>query len=210
MSTPLIYRLVLVFLGLLGVSLQVLKDGPGMLLYYTILSNLLVTIFTFYLVVREARKGKKAGSRGVERAKGGVTMAILITFTIYHFMLAPLVTAEQYWNVRNFLVHYIVPLGFMLDTLFWDSRKRYRWFDPLAWTLIPLAYSVFGILNGLIFRLGVPHSPDSPFPYFFINVTKYGWAQVAQNSAGIFVSYVLGGYALLLIKRYVGPRLPRP
>lgn len=180
-----------------------------MLLYYTILSNLLVTVFVFYLVYKEAKEGKLTGRQGLEQVKGGVTMAILITFTIYHFLLSPLVTAEQYWNVRNFLVHYIVPLGFLLDTLFWDSRKKYRWFDPLVWTAVPLAYSVFGVLNGLVLGLDVPHSSDSPFPYFFINVTKYGWAQVAQNSAGIFVSYVVGGYALLLVKRYVGPRLPR-
>ncbi|MFW0181511.1 Pr6Pr family membrane protein [Rothia sp. P5766] len=210
MSTTLIYRLALGFLGLLGLALQILRDGPGMLLYYTILSNLLVTVFVFYLVYKEAKEGKLAGRQGIERAKGGVTMAILITFTIYHFMLSPLVTAEQYWNVRNFLVHYIVPLGFLADTLFWDSRKKYRWFDPLVWTLVPLAYSVFGVLNGLVLGLSVPHSPDSPFPYFFINVTKYGWVQVAQNSAGIFVSYVVGGYALLLVKRYVGPRVSRP
>lgn len=178
-----------------------------MFLYYTILSNLLVTVFVFYLVYQEMRVGKLVGRQRLERAKGGVTMAILITFTIYHFMLSPLVTAEQYWNVRNFLVHYIVPLGFLVDTLFLDSRKKYRWFDPLVWTLVPLAYSAFGVLNGLVLGLSVPDSPDSPFPYFFINVTKYGWAQVAQNSAGIFVSYVLGGYALLLIKRYVGPRI---
>lgn len=209
MPTTLIYRIVLGLLGLLGVLLQVSKDGLGMLLYYTVLSNLLVTVFVVYLVLKEVREGNLVGRRKLERAKGGVTMAILITFTIYHFMLAPLVTAEQYWNVRNFLVHYIVPLGFLLDTLFLDSRKSYRWFDPLLWTLVPLMYSAWAIFNGLVTRFEVPHSPDSPFAYFFINVSKYGWTQVAQNSAGIFVSYVLGGYVLLLIKRYVGRRLPR-
>ena len=46
----LIYRIILFILAFLGVYLEITKYGVGMLMYYTVLSNLLVLLFTGYLV----------------------------------------------------------------------------------------------------------------------------------------------------------------
>ena len=54
-------------------------------------------------------------SPGILRLKGGVTMSIMITCVIYHFMLAPLTT--DFYRLENFLCHYIVPLWFLADTI---------------------------------------------------------------------------------------------
>ena len=98
MSKTLIYRLVLTALAYLGLTLQVLKDGPGTLLYYTVLSNLLVASFLTYLVSRQLRDGS---SRQLLGLKGGVTMSIMITFAVYHLMLAPRAAPEDYWNLPD-------------------------------------------------------------------------------------------------------------
>ena len=89
-----------------------------------------------------------------------------------HFMLAPLATPEKFYRLENFLCHYIVPLMFFFDTLVIDKPKQYRKSDPLAWTLLPLLYMVFALLNGLVLKWPVPGAKDSPFPYFFINVNR--------------------------------------
>ena len=68
------------------------RGGLGMLLYYTVLSNLLVVIFTGYLLIKMRSGGDSWKSSGILRLKGGVTMSIMITCVIYHFMLAPLTT----------------------------------------------------------------------------------------------------------------------
>lgn len=200
----LIYRILIALAGIVGVAMQIWQDGFGMLTYYTVLSNILVTFFVLYLIARQICQGWVPESRRLMRTKGGVTMAILITFAIYHFLLSPLVEPQEYWNIRNFLVHYIVPLSFFVDTLFLDRRRQYRLFDPLLWALIPLSYSVLAIFNGLVAKIEVPGSPDSPFPYFFVNVTKYGLSGVLQNSAGIFVTYVVIGYLFFVVKRFIG------
>ena len=49
-SFILIYRIILFILAFLGVYLEITKYGVGMLMYYTVLSNLLVLLFTGYLV----------------------------------------------------------------------------------------------------------------------------------------------------------------
>lgn len=205
MSHRQVYRSLLAALGILGVSLQIAQDGWSMLLYYTVLSNILVFSFLIYLVKAEQDKADLTAT-GLVRIKGGVTMAITITFVIYHFLLAPLAKAEDFWNIRNFLVHYIVPIGMIMDTLVWDKKRSYRLIDPILWSVTPLAYCLLALFNGLVTKLPVPGAVDSPFPYFFINVSKYGWLTVLQNSLGIFIGYVLVGYLLVISKYFLGKK----
>ena len=96
-----------------GVYLEITKRGGlGMLLYYTVLSNLLVVIFTGYLLLKMRREGDHWQSSSLLRLKGGVTMSIMIPCVIYHFMLAPLTT--DFYRLENFLCHISCPSGFWL------------------------------------------------------------------------------------------------
>ena len=63
-----------------GVYLEITKrGGSGMLLYYTVLSNLPVVLFTGYLLLKMRSGGDGWQSPGILRLKGGVTMSIMIT-----------------------------------------------------------------------------------------------------------------------------------
>ena len=90
---------------------------------------------------------------------------------------------------------------FFFDTLVIDKPKQYRKSDPLAWTLLPLLYMVFALINGLVLKWPVPGAKDSPFPYFFINVNRFGWLYVAKMATIIFVAYLLAGCGLFALKR---------
>ena len=194
------YSRVLLFLAAFtGVYLEITKHGGfGMLLYYTVLSNLLVTIFTGYLLRVMSRSDENWQSPTLLRLKGGVTMSIMITCVIYHFMLAPIAT--DFYRVENFLCHYIVPLWFLADTLFFDKQGQYKIWDPVLWTILPLVYMIFALFNGLVLKLPVPNSKVSPFPYFFLDVAK-GWDVVIKWCLIIFVAYMVAGFIFYLIKQ---------
>ena len=182
-----------------GVYLEITKHGGfGMLLYYTVLSNLLVMIFTGYLLWKMRREGDHWQSSSLLRLKGGITMSIMITCVIYHFMLAPL--TKDFYRLENFLCHYIVPLWFLVDTIIFDKSRQYKWFDPIVWTVLPLLYMGFAILNGFVLKMDVPNAKDSPFPYFFLNANKYCWGFVFRWAAIIFVAYMVSGYLFYLVK----------
>lgn len=182
-----------------GVYLEITKHGGfGMLLYYTVLSNLLVMIFTGYLLWKMRREGDHWQSSSLLRLKGGITMSIMITCVIYHFMLAPL--TKDFYRLENFLCHYIVPLWFLADTIIFDKSRQYKWFDPMLWASLPLFYMIFAILNGFVLKMDVPNAKDSPFPYFFLNATKHGWGFVFRWAATIFVAYMVSGYLFYLVK----------
>ena len=183
-----------------GVYLEITKRGGlGMLLYYTVLSNLLVVIFTGYLLWKMRREGDHWQSSSLLRLKGGITMSIMITCVIYHFMLAPL--TKDFYRLENFLCHYIVPLWFLVDTIIFDKSRQYKWFDPIVWTVLPLLYMGFAILNGFVLKMDVPNAKDSPFPYFFLNAPKHGWGFVFKWAVTIFVAYMISGYLFYLVKR---------
>ena len=185
------YSRVLLFLAAFtGVYLEITKHGGfGMLLYYTVLSNLLVMIFTGYLLRVMSRSGENWQSPTLLRLKGGVTMSI---------MIAPIAT--DFYRVENFLCHYIVPLWFLADTLFFDKRGQYKIWDPVLWTILPLVYMIFALFNGLVLKLPVPNSKVSPFPYFFLDVAK-GWDVVIKWCLIIFVAYMVAGFIFYLIKQ---------
>ena len=195
------YSRVLLFLAAFtGVYLEITKRGGfGMLLYYTVLSNLLVTLFTAYLIYVMRRSGENWQSQRLLRLKGGVTMSIMITCVIYHFMLAPIAT--DFYRLENFLCHYIVPLWFLADTLLFDKQGQYKIWDPVLWTILPLVYMLFALFNGLVLKLPVPNSKVSPFPYFFLDVAK-GWDVVIKWCLIIFAAYMVAGFIFYLIKQF--------
>ena len=197
-ETVLFYsRCLLAILAVLGTSIQLIKYGPGMMMYYTVQSNLLVSLFALYMVWA-MRQGKDLQSPSFLRIKSAVTMSIMITFVIYHVMLAPLAT--DFWRVENMLCHYITPLYFFFDTLLVDRQRQYQLLDPLRWTALPLLYMAFALLNGLVLKWPIPDAKDSPFAYYFLNVHKYGWSYVLTHAVVIFLAYLLAGYLLYLIK----------
>lgn len=173
-------------------------DGFGMLLYYTVLSNLLVTIFTLYLLKVMSRVGENWQRPSLLRLKGGVTMSIMITCVIYHFLLAPIAT--NFYTLENFLCHYIVPIWFLADTLFFDKQGQYKIWDPAVWTILPFLYMMFALFNGLVLKLNIPNAKDNPFPYFFLNVNK-GWNVVFKWCLIIFVAYMVAGFIFYFIKQ---------
>lgn len=190
-------RCLLAVLAITGTALEIIKYGIGMLMYYTVLSNLLVSVFAVYMVYAMT-KGTDLQTSKFLRIKAAVTMSIMITCVVYHFMLAPLV--DDFWRVENLLCHYIVPLYFLLDTLLVDRQGQYKWFDPIWWTTLPLFYMVFALINGFFIKIPIPDAKDSPFAYFFLNVPKYGWAYVLTFARTIFVAYLICGFILAGVK----------
>ncbi|HFU4000050.1 TPA: Pr6Pr family membrane protein [Streptococcus suis] len=190
-------RCLLAVLAITGTALEIIKYGIGMLMYYTVLSNLLVSVFSVYMVYA-MYKGLDLQSAKFLRIKVAVTMSIMITCVVYHFMLAPI--AEDFWRVENMLCHYIVPVYFLLDTLLVDQQGQYKWFDPIWWTILPVLYMIFGLVNGLFIKIPIPDAKDSPFAYFFLNVPKYGWPYVLTYAGTIFVAYLICGFILAGVK----------
>lgn len=187
-----LWHLLIGVLALIGVTIQVIKYGVNMFLYFTTLSNTLVAGYYLYKSVTLNKRPTAF--------KGSVVMAILLTGLVYHFMLAS--RAKDFHRVENYIVHYMVPISVFIDYIFTKGLKV-NWKNPFQWVIIPLTYLLFSLFNGLVLQLPVPDNADSPFPYFFLNINKLGVQPVFIYVAVICVAYILLGYVLVFIKKIV-------
>lgn len=188
-----VYRALAALMCAVGVALTCgLFEGtpdPKLLCYFTIQSNLLCLFLWLALIARPALS---------ERIRGGVTLAILLTMTIYHFLLSGDYGFSSWQAAGNVMVHYCVPCAMLLDFALFGKRGRLRAFDPLLWAIYPLCYFVFAMILG---ASGVVVRGDSSYVYPFLDASVLSAGEIARNVALIAVGYVACGYLVYGIDR---------
>lgn len=196
-----IWRMAIVGFGLYGLYLQLFPDDFYNLTYYTLISNILVVVFWIYLLFLMAKnKVSKLTSPKIVRLKGAFTMAIILTFLVYMILLAPIAEPKDFYNWKNYTLHYIVPIMTIIDWLMLDPKNQYRKSEPFIWTLIPLLYMAFSLIKGYVFNIEIPDQKHSPYPYFFMNINNIGWDGFLKYAIAIFIFYVVLGYILYFVK----------
>ena len=183
------------------------EPAPYMLIFYTIQSNVLCFVFFSLLVIKTFHdlltKGVKGSTAFFPHFKGAVTMAVAITFLIYHFILVPqFMSASKAYNLltwQNLLVHYFVPLSAIIDWLVFDEKHSFRWFDPIVWLLLPISYFLFILVRAKFG--GIIEIVQSPYPYFFIDVDLLGWINVIKNAGLMIFAFLVLGYVIYLIDK---------
>lgn len=208
----LFYRLL--FLTVCGYGLYVhsgLPEGalnPKMLLYYTILSNLVCFIYILCCFIKNIRQFKSWDSDDdiyviFPRTKGAITMCITITFLVYHFVLAPTIyTMYPTYNVfglNDLIVHYFVPGMMILDWILFDKKNIFRKTEPILWLALPYAYLIFALVRG--YFGGPIQSNGSKYPYFFLDIDVLGIGGVSLYVGGLTLLALILGYIILLIDK---------
>jgi hypothetical protein len=198
--------------------LRVLIVGSGLvglladqyrLAYYTSQSNLITLGYfggVLYWMVR-----RNTVEPAAPRLRGAVTLWILITGLISHFLLQgganPLPglwiddPAQQAVNWSRFLVHYVVPTLVLIDWIAFGPRRVSPWGDLRLWILYPLGYGLASVLRAI----AIPTISDR-YPYFFLDPTEHGYGWVAGQFVELGLIFAGLGAILLLIDRLRGRR----
>lgn len=210
-TAALIYRFALLLVCITGLVLMTGyssgKDSSELFCYYTVQSNLLVCLLYLLLCVRgtvDLLRGRCIACY-YPRVKGGAVLCIFATFLIFHFVLLPQMLSEgavfEVHSMASLFVHYAVPLMTVADWLVFDTRLILRVTDPMRWLLIP-----YGYFAGMLGRaaVGPVLSHGSRYPYFFIDVDKYGWLAVSRYLAVLTILFLCLGYLIFLTDRIIG------
>lgn len=161
--------------------------------FFTIIGNLALAIAMTALALSK---------RVSPLVVGGLTLAILLVGIVYRTLLAGLHPLSGLPLVANFLLHDVSPILMAIYWLLLVPRRRLRWTAPWWWSLFPLAYLIYVLARGQL---------DHSYPYPFIDVARFGWLQVAMNVGGIALGFILAGFVLVWIDRWLplGPRRGR-
>ncbi|MDR2336861.1 MAG: Pr6Pr family membrane protein [Candidatus Nomurabacteria bacterium] len=205
-----IFRLILVAVCLYGVVLLLSVSGGNTLetlSFYTLQSNIVVLVFFAFLLIRTWQR-KSAPPASI---KGAVTVCITLTFLVYHFMLQPSFAKSPelqayVFSPSNIIVHYIVPLMTIADWLLFDKKGSLKKLDPVKWLLIPLAYLIFAMVRA---GFGPISIAGSRYPYFFLDIDKYGVGQVAINVLVVGAGFAVLGYVIYFIDLAMAKKLTK-
>lgn len=161
--------------------------------FFTILTNALVFV-SFALFA----SGRNPGDSWM----AGVVLSIGMVGLVFHLLLAPEVplTGLTFW--ADLWLHTLTPLIAVLWWLGWGGRAL-TLADVPRWLIWPAGYCLYALLRGQI---------DGIYPYFFLDVGRFGAARIALNILGLCLGFALAGLVLLGIARALarGGRLARP
>lgn len=163
--------------------------------FFTILTNILVALaFTGPLIDANRRLARWSASEGVRAA---VAMYIVVVGVVYHVLLAPHWKPEGLMYGVNLVLHYVMPVAFVLDWLWFTPKGRLRWIDPVKWLAFPLIYGGWTLVHGLATHW---------WPYGFVDVDALGLERVLAIFAGLLVFFLLVGVGLVGLDRLFGRR----
>jgi len=163
--------------------------------YFTILSNILVALaLTAPAVAPNSRIGRWTLSEGVRAA---VAMFIVVVGVVYHFLLAGAWEPQGWALVGNSLLHYVMPIAFVVDWLAFTRKGRLRWIDPAKWLVPVLIYGGWTLAHGWL---------SGWWPYWFVDADKLGLGKVAIHFAGLLVFFLIVGLIVVAIDRTFGRR----
>lgn len=173
-------------------------DGAGSatpviryLSYFTIQSNVLVTVVAVTLALDPGRDG-----RGWRVLRLDALLGITVTGLVYAVVLAP--TADQeglsWWT--NLAMHYVSPVAMLVGWLLLGPRPRISGSTVLLAVVWPVAYAGYTLAHG---------AATGWYPYPFLDVADLGLPLVLRNLGFI----VLLSLVVLVLFRAVERALPR-
>lgn len=169
------------------------------LLYYTILSNLLIFGYYSYLLIKGVTKGAKYNNN----IHAAFTLMIIITGLIYHLILVPQLQEINPYGIdplANTLVHTYTPLAVFIDWVCFVIIKDTQKLTPLYWLSIPLSYWLLSLIYA---SFKIPFSlTGNYYAYSFIDINLLGLKTVILNIILCFFVFLLLGYFLKLIKQF--------
>ena len=161
--------------------------------YFTVLTNLLVAlVLTAHGLGASGRAGRLLRHPQVLAC---AAVSITLVGLGYHLLLRHVWDPQGLQWVADVLLHYIVPMLFVLYWIFELPKRPLPWWSPLAWAIYPLAYVAYAFLRGE--ALGT-------YPYPFIDVGVLGYARSLRNAFSLWLGYVFAGALYLALARAAG------
>lgn len=160
--------------------------------FFTIWTNLMMAVaLTLPVMGAGTRLGRIAASESV---RAMVTMYALVVGLVYHVLLHALWSPQGWGLVVNLLLHYIMPLAFLLDWMLFTPKGRLGWTAPVRWLIVPLVYGVWTLIHGFASHW---------WPYGFLNVDALG-GRAVWTFAGLTVFFLVVGLVIVTIDRVFG------
>lgn len=201
----LIYRIIIVVVATIALYLNFkLFTFQKGILYFTNLSNLFCLIyFAILIILTLLNKVKRDDKYYI--FKGMATMGITLTMVIYNTILTSntgMGPFEGHMLECN-LVHLVVPLLVIFDYIIFGKKGNLKKEYPIIWSSILILYQIFIILYA---AAGGTFLDGASYPYFYMDINKYGTSGIIINLGVLFVIYILYGELIVFLDNLVAKK----
>jgi hypothetical protein len=196
--TVTIYGLFLVF--------NVPTNGLEVLAYFTTMANIFTGIVLVFSILSMVVYKKE--SQAVLYFKQAVLVFLILTTLVYSFLLIPYILNNdinyEIWSLKDVVIHYIVPVGVMMDYGLFSQKGKIKKFYALTNPLFLAGYLMF--LFGYISLGGrfTASGNTSLFPYFFLNYNLLGFPLVLTICLLVLLTVILISWLFQLIDHIIG------
>lgn len=186
----LVYRIIIVAVTAIALFLnfRLFTFRIG-ILYFTNISNLLCLIYFSILVILMFLQ-KERNDRFHYIVKGMITMSITLTMFVYNFILIGEKGVFENHMLECNLVHVVVPLLVIFDYIIFGEKGHLKKSYPFIWTGILFLYQIFIIIYTMLSGTFVN---GARYPYFYMDVARFGIIGVVCNTLIILFLYILYG-----------------
>ena len=185
----------------------------NMLSYFTIQSNIVCFFVMICSICHSFVSVKIKRYHDYARAhlflKGLALLMITITFLTYNLVLTrtgfSMTTGfSAALSLNDRIVHFVVPAMTWIEFLAFQPKGSFKKYDPFKWLLAPVIYFVFIMVkaryvNPATYGIGIKR-----YPYFFMDVEKYGVAYVVKYVIIFAVATLVIGYVIRTIDFILG------
>jgi hypothetical protein len=171
----------------------------NVLSFFTVWSNILVTVVT-YLLSRDPRR------RGPVFSVFHLASLVMITVTgvVYAVILAPLWSPTGWQKVADQTLHYAVPLLAVAGYLLFGPRPSFTLRTLWLSLPIPLAWLAYTLVRSPLITYTQDGKTRHWYPYHFINLDDLGYGRVLFNIAAVALLLLAVGW----LYRFLDRRLP--
>lgn len=184
----------------LGINLSKTDSVSAELLRYfsfmTIWTNVVIALN--YTVPLLFPKSKLANFFEKPVVQGALLIYILVVGLIYHFFLANQWNPQGWDKVTDVILHYIVPLLYLLFWILFSEKRKLKYINSIQWLIYPLIYVAYSLIKGAVTNL---------YPYPFIDVSKMGYTNALINTGYILLGYLILGIILVFIDKNLRVKL---
>jgi len=190
------YRVVVSALGWFAIILQYwliasTRSGPDLVAwtinyfsFFTTVGNILVALaMTLPWLAPRSRLAQWLLRRSVRTV---IVAYIIVVGLVYHLMLRNLYNPQGWRLACVIILHYVIPPLFIIDWLAFVQKRDLSWKILFGALALPVLYIAWTLVHGAFTGF---------YPYPFINVARFGYAQVLMTIGAMiaaFVGLVLG------------------
>lgn len=177
-----------------------ISSAFGMLMFFTILTNLLLVVVYWSAFTRSG--GKSAGFFGLVGVRTAIAAQITLVAIVYVTMIRGQLPLTGPMMVADALLHYVTPIAYLVWWWLLPGKQSLRYASIPRWLAWPITYLFFIMMAGIT---------SGGFIYPFLDVNKLGIVITAINIAFLLALLAAISAGLILASRsQAGGKICRP